>query len=274
MLNEIFGTEVITSKTNSTIVKIGKLSNKKYRNEEKLFICDGKKLLLEAIEFGSNIKYIVLKNDVAIDPELIIKMKKCAENGTNILCVTEQVFSKLTEENAPQGIIAVCEYLRDLHFYSTIVKNINSDEKIIMLESVRDPGNIGTIIRNAAAFGVDRLVLSSDCADIYSQKVIRAAMGAIFKVKIDIVDDFVGTIKSLKKCGKRVLSATLGKNSLILGKIELSSQDVIVVGNEGHGISDEVIEASDETIFIPMCENTESLNAAIASSIFMWELYK
>lgn len=274
MLNEIFGTDLITSKTNSTIVKIGKLSNKKYRNEENLFVCDGKKLLNEAINFGAKIRYIIVKNDANFDAELINKIKNCKENGTAVLCVNEQVFEKLTEENAPQGVMAVCEFLKEMHTNSTTVENANFDEKIIMLEAVRDPGNIGTIIRNAAAFGIDRLIFSSDCADIYSQKVIRAAMGAIFKVKIDIVDDFVGTVKSLKKCGKRVLSATLGKNSLILGKIELRSQDVIIVGNEGHGISDEVIKASDETIFIPMCENTESLNAAIASSIFMWELYK
>ena len=274
MFNEIFGTEMITSKANLTIVKIGKLSNKKYRNEENLFVCDGKKLLNEAIDFGAKIRYVIVKNDANLDNDLINKIKKCKENGTNILCVNDQIFDKITEENAPQGIIAVCEYLRELHTRSTVVENVDSDEKIIMLESVRDPGNIGTIIRNAAAFGIDRLVISSDCADIYSQKVIRAAMGAIFKVRIDIVDDFVGTIKSLKKSGKRILSATLGNNSLILGKTELTNRDVVIVGNEGHGLSEEVIDASDETIFIPMCENTESLNAAIASSIFMWELYK
>ncbi len=274
MFEEIFGVETITSKTNSTIVKIAKLSNKKYRNEDKLFVCDGKKLLAEAINFGAEIKYIVIKNNINLENELIEKIKKCQKSGTIVLCVNSQVFSKLTEENAPQGVIAVCEFLNKLHSHSAIVENINFDEKIVMLESVRDPGNIGTIIRNAAAFGIDRLILSSDCADIYSQKVIRAAMGAIFKVKIDIVEDVVGTVKALQKHGKRVLSATLGKNSLILGKIELSSNDVVIIGNEGHGISSEVIEASDETIFIPMCENTESLNAAIASSIFMWELYK
>ena len=273
MFEEIFGVETITSKTNSTIVKIAKLSNKKYRNEENLFLCDGIKLLKEAIDFNAKIKYIIIKNDIKLDDEMIEKIKKCQKNGTMILCVTAQVFSKLTEESAPQGIITVCEFL-EIQKRSTIVENIEMEERIMMLESLRDPGNIGTIIRNAAAFGINRLIFSSDCADIYSSKVIRAAMGAIFKVKIDIVGDFIGTIKSLKKCKKRILSATLGKNSLILGKIELSSKDVIIVGNEGHGISDEVIAASDETIFIPMCENTESLNAAIASSIFMWELYK
>ncbi len=274
MLNEIFNVETITSKANSTIVKIAKLSNKKHRNEENLFVCDGKKLLIEAINFGAKIKYIILKNDINLENDIIEKILRCQKDGTIILCVNEQVFSKLTDENAPQGIITVCEFLREKHRHLTNVENTIPNEKIFILESVRDPGNIGTIVRNAAAFGIDRLIFSSDCADIYSSKVIRAAMGAIFKIKIDIVDDLITTINNLKADGRRVLGATLGKNSLILGKIELISNDVFVVGNEGHGLSKEVINASNETIFIPMCENTESLNAAIASSIFMWELYK
>lgn len=273
MFEKIFGVETITSKTNSTIVKISKLSNKKYRNEDKLFVCDGKKLLIEAINFGAQIKYIVIKNDINLENELIEKIKKCQENGTTILCVSSQVFSKLTEESAPQGIISVCNFL-EIQQHLTIVEKADCDEKIMMFESIRDPGNVGTIIRNAAAFGIDRLVFSSDCADIYSAKVIRAAMGAIFKVKIDIVDDFKGTLLALKKSGKRILSATLGKKSLILGKVKLSNNDVVIIGNEGHGISEEIINVSDQTILIPMCENTESLNAAIAGSIFMWEYNK
>ncbi|MBQ8545804.1 MAG: RNA methyltransferase [Clostridia bacterium] len=273
MFEEIFGVETITSKTNSTIVKIAKLSNKKYRNEEKLFVCDGKKLLIEAINFGAEIKYIIIKNDIILDDELIETIKKYKKNGTIVLCVSSQVFAKLTEESAPQGIITVCKFLEKQRRLA-IVENANFEEKIMMFESIRDPGNIGTIIRNAAAFGIDRLIFSSDCADIYSTKVIRAAMGAIFKVKIDIVDDFKGSLLTLKKNGKRILSATLGKKSLILGKDELLTNDVVIIGNEGHGISEEIVKESDQTILIPMCENTESLNAAIATSIFMWEYNK
>ena len=274
MNEEIFGTEIITGKSNSTIVKINKLVNKKYRNEYELFMCDGTKLVKEAIAFGANIKYIVLREDFSVEKDLEIAIKKCRENGTNILVVSEQIFAKISTENAPQGIIAICSFLKDIHVRSKIAKNIQKNEKIMMFESVRDPGNIGTIIRNAVAFGLDRIILSSDCADIYSQKVVSAAMGAIFKLKIDIVDDFIGTINELKAQNKEILSATLGEKSLILGEKALNSNTVVIIGNEGHGLSKDVISISNDTIFIPIKENTESLNAAMASVIFMWELSK
>ncbi len=273
MNRQIFGAENITSKTNSSIVKIAKLSNKKYRNEYKMFVCDGIKLFQEAVEFGAKIEYIILKNEMNFDEEIMKKIEICQSNGARILYVNEQIFDKLTEEKAPQGIITVCSYFTDIHRNLTSVENVTNDEKIMMLESIRDPGNMGTIIRNAVAFGIDRLIISSDCVDIYSPKVVRAAMGAIFKLKIDIVENFVESIENIK-IKKTVLGAALGKKSLVLGKRNLSNNDVIIIGNEGHGLSNEVLNTVSDTIFIPMAENTESLNAAMASVIFMWELYK
>lgn len=272
-IHSILGADLITSKTNSTIVKIGKLYNKKYRNIDKLFLCDGIKLFKEACDFCGKISYIIVNDEMDFDLDVINKIKEKRNIGTVVICVTDEVFSKLSKENAPQGIITVLEYLDELHTFSTNVKNLESNEKVLVIESVRDPGNIGTIIRNAAAFGVNRLILSSDCADIYSSKVIRASMGAIFKVCIDVVSNLTEVIKTIKNQGKRVLCAGFEENSLKLGKDQISKNDVIVVGNEGHGVSKEILDICDQTIMIPMETNTESLNAAIAASIFMWELY-
>jgi TrmH family RNA methyltransferase len=272
--NEIFNTEIITSKSNSTIVKIGKLNEKKYRKQEKKFLCDGIKLLEEAINFDVKIAFLVLNNDTIFNEKVTDLIKKIQLDGTQILCVSDAVFMKLTEEKAPQGVIAVCEFIEDKHEFSTSVKNAKLEEKIMLFESVRDPGNIGTIIRTAAAFGIDKLILSSDCADIYSSKVIRSAMGAIFKVKINIVEDFKTSISILKDCGYSILGAALDKNSLILGNNKVSLNDAIIIGNEGKGISKETLELCDNTLLIPMQDNTESLNAAMAATIIMWELYK
>ena len=272
MNHNLFNVIEITSKTNSTIVKIAKLENKKHRYEEKLFVCHGTKLFKEAANFGAEIKYIVLKNEVSFDAEVIDEIKAQQAKGTVILCVSNSVFDKISEEQAPQGIITVCSFLKESFVFSADVKNDISDEKILLFESVRDPGNVGTIIRNAAAFGIDRLIFSSDCADVYSSKTIRAAMGAIFKVKINVVNDLKETVEMLKKKGKTVLGAALGKNSLVLGKYNLSKNDAVIIGNEGHGISDELLNMCDNTLLIPMCENTESLNAAIATAIIMWEI--
>jgi TrmH family RNA methyltransferase len=274
MIEQILGLEAITSKTNSTIVKIGKLVKKKYRDEEKLFICDGVKLFHEAINFGAKIEYILLRDDADFDVDTIDVIKTQKANGTRVLVLNETVYSKVSTEISPQGIIAVCSYLDCIKYEDVLRENISQNEKVMMLESIRDPGNLGTIIRSAVAFGIDRLILSSDCVDIYSQKIIRAAMGAIFKLKINIVDDFVGAIKHLQGLGRAVLSATLNDKALVLGKRALKKTDVVIIGNEGHGLSEETINASNDAIIIPMEKNTESLNAAMASAIFMWELYK
>ena len=275
MNNLIFGVDLIKSKSNATISEISKLSNKKYRAQKKQFICDGIKLFCEAVEFGATIKYIVLDNSVEIPNEIINKVKKCAEKGAKILCVEGYIFEKLTTENAPQGIITVCEFFEKKHTFSTTVKNKEIVGKtVFVLESVRDPGNIGTICRNAVALGIDTLIISSDCVDIYSPKVVRASMGAIFKLEIFIVEDLRDTILDIIASGRRVLAAALDNKAMVLGKDSLSRDDVVVLGNEGHGISPELIDACSHTIFIPMRENTESLNVAMASAILMWEISK
>jgi len=273
MNNLYFNLPVITGKSNSTIIRLGKLQNKKYRNDEKLFICDGIKLFKEAVKFKANIKYIVIDNEAELDRETLDLLKECMKK-TTVICVDSANFKKLTTENAPQGIVTVCEYLYDIHSFDNEPNFKENNEKIIMLESVRDPGNMGTILRNAVAFGIDRLVVSSDCADIYSPKVVRSSMGAIFKLKIDVQNDFQGSIEALKRTGRRVLGAALKRDSLVMGKDKISENDVFIMGNEGHGLSENTIRLCTDTIFIPMKENTESLNVSIASAILMWELSK
>jgi TrmH family RNA methyltransferase len=272
--NEIFNVDLITSKSNSTIVKIGKLETKKYRYEEQLFVCNGIKLFLEAAKYGAKIRYIVLKNSADFEEKIIKEIKAEKLKGADIICVSDEVFEKLSEENSPQGIICVCQFMENMHTFSTTVKNVNQDERVIILESIRDPGNLGTIIRNAVAFGFDKIILSSDCADIYSSKVIRSAMGATFKIKIDIVSNIVMSIIDLRTSGYNVLGAALIENSKILGEYQISPKDIFVIGNEGHGLSSQVIEACDDTVYIPMCDNTESLNAGMAAGIIMWEQSK
>jgi TrmH family RNA methyltransferase len=273
MNNKIFGVDLIQSKSNSTVTELSKLLNKKYREQRKLFVCDGIKLFLEAVTFEANIRYIVLENNTVFSDEILQKIKECVEKGTIILCVEDYVFAKLTSENSPQGIITVCDFYDKMHTFSANVEN-HENESVIMLQSIRDPGNMGTIMRNAVALGIDRLVLSSDCVDIYSPKVIRASMGAIFKIKVDVVTDFLKSVEIFKQSDRRVLSAAIDDRALILGKDSLERNDVVILGNEGHGISDDVIKASTNTLFIPMRENTESLNVAMASAIIMWEISK
>ncbi len=138
------------------------------------------------------------------------------------------------------------------------------------VSEVRDPGNLGTIVRTAAAFGCGRVLLGG-CADIYNPKTVRASMGALFKVRLDLTDDMPGMLASVRKHGRRALAAALSDDALELGTEPLAETDVIVVGNEGHGLSPEIIAAADRVIRIPMAPGTESLNAAGAAAVLMWE---
>ena len=166
-------------------------------------------------------------------------------------------------------------YLDKLHrFGKTDIIPDGKKERILLLESVRDAGNLGTIIRCARAFAVDRLIVSSDCADVYNSKTLRAAMGAIFTQRIDIVESIPECVSELRGAGYRVFAAALDESSKRLGSFPLGEGDAILIGNEGHGLTREAVSACNESLFIPMEKESESLNAAIAASVCMWELYK
>ena len=156
----------------------------------------------------------------------------------------------------------------DEHFF------VADEERVVLLESVRDPSNVGAIIRSAAAIGVDRLILSSDCADIYHPKAVRASMGTLFNQRIDRVSELPEAIGALRARGRRVFAAALDDHALRLGSFACLGGDCVVIGNEGHGLSPRVIGACDQTVFIPMSERAESYNAAVAASILMWEFAK
>lgn len=271
--------DVISARTNPLLVRLCKLEEKKHREEEKMFRLDGIKLLLEAIEFGADIVYILVREDAyeRVNKELdcyFAGQEFCSE-GT-LVRLSASAFEKLSNEKSPEGVITVAKYIDKIHKSCKIEKDsvISTEGKTLMLESVRDPGNLGTMLRSAAAFGFKSVVMTSDCADIYNPKTVRAAMGAIFKLCIVRVDDAEGAISALQKDGRRLLATALDESAVKLGELELKPNDVFLIGNEGHGLSQKAVEASDKTVFIPMTEGTESLNAAIAASVCMWEMSK
>ncbi len=256
--------EVITSRKNPLVVQLSKLSDKKARDEEGLFRLDGIKLFNEAIKSGLKLEYIF-----ASEKQLEKLSEEIFSTEARVFQVTDEVLERMTDEKAPQGLIAVARSFDTLPLPTEIPK----DFRALLLSSIRDPGNLGTIIRTAYAFGVDRVFISPDCADIYSPKTIRAAMGTIFRQSITISDELTA-ISRLRELGCEVYAAALGRDSRVLGKFELPSRVCFAVGNEGHGLSDEVIEASSGSVIIPMVEGCESLNAAGAAGILAWESLK
>lgn len=276
--------ETITSRQNAQIIRTVRLQDRKYRQREQLFCFDGIKLCKEAMLAGIIPERIFLRAstlDRVLDRmERELPGMAFSENPA-LICLEDAVFEKISKEKSPEGIICVAKYIDKCHKIVTInnmessaAYSLSDHERILLLESVRDPGNLGTIIRSAAAFGIDRLIVSEDCADLYNPKTIRASMGAIFRQHIDLVEDMPRMIAHLRAGNRRIFAAALDHDAQRLGAVALAPQDGIVIGNEGHGLSEATIASCTGCLFIPMAEGTESLNAAMAATVCMWEMYR
>ena len=277
----LFTGEVIRSRQNKNIVELCKLTDRKAREATKTFRFDGIKLLEEAIRNDVEICAVFLASS-AQERVLGGLRKRFGESYENriekCLIVSDDVFDKISEEKSPEGVITIAKYIDKLQKNATIYNSVHflqdKNESIVLLESVRDPSNVGAIIRSAAAIGIDRLILSADCADIYHPKAVRGSMGTLFNQRIDRVEDLAATIKELRESGRRVFAAALDERALSLGDFEILAGDAVVIGNEGHGLSQEVIDACGNSVIIPMSGRAESFNAAVAASILMWEFAK
>ncbi len=270
--------EIITSRQNAFVTQVGKLRDKKYRDADGAFLFDGIKLLEEALRAGVEIKAAVVKESSLknLNPWLT----KLTKQNVAVRVLADSVFSKVSEEKSPEGIICVAKCIDKIHKIATINRDgtfptdeISHGERVFAVESVRNPGNLGTIIRSAAAFGVDCLLISSDCADIYNSKTVRASMGTLFRQKIVRTEYLAAALEALASEKRRTYAAALTSEALLLGKVPLQADDVIVVGNEGHGLSPSTLQACSHTLLIPMQLGTESLNAAVAASVCMWEQF-
>ncbi len=251
--------EFITSRNNNKIIEAVKLKDKKHRDQTGLFCFEGRKMFLEAI--SSNVSLV----------SVFVTEKYHNEYGNtldSITCplytVTDQVYEKLSEDRAPDGIFCVAR--------KKAAGTKKNNTKFI-LSCIRDPGNLGTSIRCARAFGIGTLILH-DCADEYNPKVIRSSMGSIFRQSIEHCSDILSAISELTNEGYLIYPTALSENSRLLSEIEINEKTVFIVGNEGHGISKEILSACDNSVIIPMPGDTESLNASVAASILMWEISK
>ncbi len=266
-------TEIITSRSNPKIQFAASLRDKKSRKEHGMFYFEGKKLFREAImkQVPLSAVFFTEKNQTLVENTLLA-------SDVSLYLVNDSVYGKLTEEKAPEGIFCLAKTIDKYHNFDTIyipVKNEGENHPPrMMLSSLRDPGNLGTVIRAAAAFGCRELILSDDCADIYNPKTVRASMGMLFDRSIHVVTDEISTIRALRASGQRVYAAALLQNSLSLFDLKNPASVCFVIGNEGHGLAEDVITACDGSVIIPMMEGTESLNASIAASLLLYEQHR
>ncbi|MBQ8288713.1 MAG: RNA methyltransferase [Clostridia bacterium] len=258
--------EIITSRANRLIVETAKLQDRKHRQREKLFFFEGRKLLEEAIRQNAPLmRVFVTEENTALLRELPADIEQYT--------VSRSVYEKISAENSPEGVFCVARHLDRLHKFATIYNMIEKGSRF-MAVSVRDPGNLGTIIRSARAMGIDCLILSSDCADLYNPRTIRGAMGALFSLPTLTVADPVGSVAALQKDGYSAFAAALTPTACDVRTVEITPTTCFMVGNEGHGLPAELIAAADRAVIIPMQPGSESLNVAAASSLLLWEMGK
>ena len=276
-----FGSEIISSRQNRQVVELCKLTDRKARETRRVFRFDGIKLLCEAVVKGVVLESVFLRaSDVdRVTREVCDCCGERAFDGVGrILVLSDDLFDKISEEKSPDGVISVAKYIDKLQKNATIYNSAYFSElenhSVVLLESVRDPSNIGAVIRSAAAMGIDRLIISSDCADIYHPRAVRASMGTLFNQPIDRAENLCEVIAGLRQSGRRVFAAALDENAVRLGGFPIEKGDCVVIGNEGHGLSPETIAACNRSVLIPMSGRAESLNAAVAASVLMWEFFK
>ena len=240
---------VITSLENNYIKNILKLKEKKYRDSENLYLVEGFHLVTEAEKRNLIEEIFILEN---MEYNSSAKVTK----------VSEKVMKKLSSLETPSEIIAV------------VHKNENKKigNNVIVLEKIQDPGNLGTIIRTATAFNVDTIILGPECVDLYNSKVIRATQGMIFHNNIVIEKNLLETLKELKNNDYLIMGTEVSGGTNIRNLV-FNKKIAIIIGNEGSGMSKEVAELCDDFLYIKMHKNCESLNAAVATAILMYEVF-
>ncbi len=257
----------ITSRKNSTVIETAELcKSKKARDAKGVFAIEGFKLFEEAVLSGMKVESVFFTEKAMNTCRGLLE--KVLE--ANFYMVTDEVYAKLSDESSPQGILAVIKKPEPEIFTADSLK----EGGFVILEDIQNPLNIGAILRCCYSLGFEKVVFSGGCADIYSPKCARAAMGSLFKIKAYFSDNLSDTASRIVSQGNRIFCTGLGERSTKLGEVEFVPSDSFVIGNEGHGATDELMNSCTHSLFIPMNPGAESLNAATAAAIVMWEMRK
>ena len=245
-------TEYISSRKNPLLQQVKKLiSSRKEREKAGLFVADGTKLLDEAVKYCPGLHTVILSDGVeASVPE-----------GVRVVRVPEDVMASISPMETPQGALFLCRLPEKTAFVPT--------PGMLVLDGIQDPGNIGTILRTADALEIP-VVLLEGCADPYSHKVVRSSMGAVFRTPV-IQSTWEQVQEACKKAGIPVAVTALSDRAKDIREADLRKM-AVVIGSEGRGVRQEVLENADHELIIPMNAHCESLNAAIAAAIVMWQM--
>lgn len=257
----------ITAKDNPLIKHIKKLlKSAKYRRESGEFVAEGVRLCEDALLSDAEITALIV-SETALKKYADI-INKISQNINSFYVVSNSLFSSLSDTKSPQGVLCVIKTLDK----STLFDKIKDNGKFLALDNVQDPSNLGTIFRTAEAVGIDGIVMSKDCCDIYSPKVVRGSMGAVFRIPYIITDTIEEFIKANSELNS--YASVVDRNAVKITDVSFGTPCIVAIGNEGNGLKESTINACDSSFTIPMKGRAESLNAAVAASIIIWELVK
>ena len=242
--------EIITSRQNPLCTHLRKLAaSASYRRQRGEFLCDSPKLLAEALKWHAPVREIAVTVDVPLPPRQVE--------------VPAEVMKSLSPMETPQGTLFICA------IHTEPLPEMLTGRRYVVLDTLQDPGNVGTILRTADAFHADGMFLVNGCADLYNPKTLRATMGAVFRCPVWTVGA-EELFALLKKSGIPLYGAALREDTLDARAVDYN-RCAIAIGSEGRGLTEGVLALCDRTIKIPMSEHCESLNAAAAATVLLWE---
>lgn len=258
---------IITSSSNKLVKDMKLLYKKKNRWELREFFIEGIRSVEQCMRSGGVIKHIFYSEELLNDEGMRL-VEELKNMDLNTVHISDSLFKSISDTESPQGILAVVqmiEYdLRDV---------LNENNFLVLLDRVQDPGNLGTIIRTADAFGANGIVVTDGCVDVYNPKTVRATMGSIFQIPVVHIGDISEAIELLKNENIKIIASSLDTDTYSYD-MDFKRDCALVIGNEGSGISREVLEQSDHLVKIKMTGKAESLNAGIASGVLMYEVLR
>jgi len=247
----------IKSQSNSIIKHINSLKKRSYREEFSEVLLEGMRLVSDSCKNGAEISMVFIRE--GYEGEI--------PNSEKVYTLSRDVFDKIAETQTPQGIMAIAKTK------TYTLEDLNEGNLVIVCDNLRDPGNLGTIIRTAHALNAAGVVLTKGCVDLYNSKTIRSTMGSAFALKVALVDD-INDLKKLQNNGFKFAAGTLADDSVSLYEADLQGKWAVVIGNEGFGICKEIAYMSDIKVLIPMPGGAESLNASVACALMAYEHFR
>jgi len=257
----------VTSKDNRWVKEWRRLNDSaKYRRETGSFAIEGARLCADALRSGVSLQAVLYTpSALAVYGNVVEPLLACAQTALEI---SPELSRYMGDTMNPQGVFCIAKMLDN----SLIIDKINIIGIYSALEDIQDPGNMGTIIRTAEALGLDGILLSDGCCDIYNPKVLRASMGGVFRLPLMRVGDLAQTVVALQEKGLTAFACVVDADATPITEAGMGQGAVALIGNEGNGLRPETVATCKHSVTIPMAGRAESLNASMAAGIVLWEM--